>query len=350
MKLRHSLFALAAAVAFGQPALADTVILKNGREIHGRLLEERPDAIVMRVEGGGTMPIRKADIASFFEGAVLVDYGGPPREQQPAGPASQPGQAQPGQPAPPTTPAQPGAAAGGAQAGANASDDWTWPAGLSPAELEELTSIRDQVLAELEKLGPTAEERLEKVNPSAEERATIQEQIGYFDWQRRQGSANMRRQNAKTRVLAFGVKALPQLIESVQSEAQWTKRISAQALGELMRATSDDLKTDDIRWLMYHHEVPTRLIAALDHQGEVDSPFVRQDADAALQAITGHSVGFQASTERLRTAAETEAKSAWETWWKREKARWTKAEADKVKAREELNGKLALLRQGKKPE
>src|SRR5690606_5426291 len=77
MLIRRSIFALAAAVALGQPALADTVILKNGREIHGRLIEERRDAIVMRVEGGGTMPIRKADIASFFEGEVLVDYGGP---------------------------------------------------------------------------------------------------------------------------------------------------------------------------------------------------------------------------------------------------------------------------------
>lgn len=348
MLFRRSLLALAFAVALApSPARADTVILKNGHEIHGRLLEERKDVIVMRVEGGGTMPIRKADVASFFEGEVLVDYGGKARAQP------QPGQAPPpaGTPATPAqpTPAQPGQPVAPAGGGATA-DDWTWPAGLSPAQLEELTAIRDEVLEELEKLGPTAEERLEATTLSAEERSELQEQITYFNWHRRQGSANMRRENAKKRALAFGVKAIPQLVEALRNESQWTKRISAQALGELAGATSGDLKAEDVRWLMYHFDAPAQLVAALDHQGEVDSPFVRQDADASLRAITGHTVNFQPSTERLRTQAETQAKTAWERWWTREKARWTRAEADKVKMREELSRKLALLRQGKNPE
>ncbi|MCO5170235.1 MAG: hypothetical protein M9894_28195 [Planctomycetes bacterium] len=347
MRLRRSLFALSIAAALVPGvARADTVTLKNGREIHGRLVEEGRDSIRMRTDDRGTITIPKADIASFTEGEVLVNYGAGGRPVEPAPPAqpAQPAQPEPAAPATPARPAAPGRPG-----------EWQWPAGLTPAQIEELTPIRDKVLEDLEKLGPTREERLKAVAATPEERSEIQEQMQRFNYNRRrgpdrgQGSAVQQRRLAKERVLAHGLKALPLLANGLESEALFTKQNCAVGVAELMQP-SGDLKLEDLRWLMYHHDVPTKLLKLLDHQGEIESCFVRADGDAALRVVTGHNVNYEASTERMRTLEETRAKTAWEQWWQREKARWTRAEAEKEKTRQELEAKLALLRQGKNPE
>lgn len=342
MKLGRSVLAMALGAALLAPAaLADTVTLTNGREIHGRLVEEKRDSIRMRTEGG-VITIPKAQIASFTEGEVFFNYGGKARTQEQVDAATgQP--AQPGQ----QPPAQPGQQPPAGGAGGTSAADWKWPAGLSAEKIEELTPIRDEVLKQLAEIGPTAEERLKAVVTSAEERARIQELIVRFDWQRRQGSANAQRNQARDHVAEFGVKAIPQLVESLKSEAQWTKRISAQALGLIAKTG----KPEDTRWLMYHHEVLAGLVTLLDHQGEVDSPFVRADANAALEAVTGRAGNWPAEAkEPLRSGDENRAREVWGTWTKAEKARWTQAEADKEKLRGELQKKVDLLKQGKNPD
>ena len=65
MRIRASLvtFALLAAAS---PVVADTVTLKNGREIHGKLVSEGKNEVRLRT-AGGTITIPRADIATFNE-------------------------------------------------------------------------------------------------------------------------------------------------------------------------------------------------------------------------------------------------------------------------------------------
>lgn len=360
-------FANASTLAFAlgatflaQVAQADTVTLKNGREIHGRLIEERRESIRMRTEGG-TITIQKAEIASFTEGEVFFNYGGPARTQEQVD-AAQP--TTPGQPGQSGQPAQPGEQPRPGQPAPGTTTDWRWPANLSAEKIEQLTPIRDAVLKQLEEIGPTAEERLKAIAVSGEERSRIQELVGRFDWQRRQGSANLQRTQARDNVVEFGVKAIPFLVEALKQEAQWTKRIAAQAIERLAKAAPPPqtppavegqpmpkpLTLADVKWLLYHHDTLSALVALLDHQGEVDSPFVRADANAALEAVTGRSGSWERGTEPLRSAAESRARDSWETWTKAEKQRWVAAEAEKEKTRVALLKKLDLLKQGKNPD
>lgn len=375
MVFRRWFLALAVAAAFApQVARADTVTLKNGREIHGRLIEELPKSIRMRTEGG-TITIEKAEIASFTEGEVFTNYGGRTRTQDEVDgskPGTTPTPSTPGQPGQPTPPTGGGRTTGPA----DSAGEWKWPANLSAAEIATLAPIRDQALADLEKLGLTPEERLKAVVVSGEERARIQELMLRFNYRQRQGSANAHRNQARDRVLEFGLKSLPFLADGLVHEAQWTRRVSAQGLERLAKTPPAApapppqaqgappprgqpaptppaaLTGDDVRWLMYHHEVPERLLALLDNQGEIDSPFIRAEAATALAAVTGGPVAWPATPteERLRTADENRAKAAWETWWTREKARFNSEQEAKAKSREELQAKLAALREGRNPD
>lgn len=375
MLLRRWFMALAVAAALTpQDALADTVTLKNGREIHGRLIEERRESIRMRTEGG-TITIEKAEIASFTEGEVFTNYGGRTRTQEEVDQATPP-TATPGTPGtPPTTPGTPPTSPPGRTTPVDPAAEWKWPANLSPDAIAELTPIRDQVLADLAKLGPTPEERLKTVVVSGEERARIQELMLRFNYRQRQGSANAHRNQARDHVLEFGLKAIPFLAEGLTHEAQWTRRVSAQGLERLAKSppaaptppqnqgtptprpgtpapTSPAPTTAaDVKWLMYHHEVPERLVTLLDHQGEIDSPFIRAEGATALAAVTGLTLTWPttAPEERLRTSDENKAKTAFETAWAREKTRFTNEQQAIAKTREELQAKLATLREGRNP-
>jgi hypothetical protein len=356
MRIRH-LAAAALALAIASPARADTVTLKNGREIHGRLVEERQDSIRMRTEGG-TITIQKAEIASFTEGEVFMNYGGSGRTGDPAAQPGQPGQpppAQPGQPGqPPAQPGQPGqppAQPGQPGQMPPSAATWTWAPGVTADKIATLTPIRDRYLEELAALGKTPEERLAALAITAEERSRLQELITRFNWHRRQGSANAQRNNAKDDAVAFGIKALPFINDALQSESQWTARTASDAMAALVQRPGGDLKVEDARWLMYHHDVPGRLISLLDHQGEPDSPFIRADANAALEAVTGHDANWPANqTEALRSQDESEAKRRWEQWWSAEKRRWDQEVAAAATKRTDLAAKLALVREGRNPE
>lgn len=350
--LRRSLLLLA--LALGAPvALADTVTLKNGREIHGRLVEESQKTIRMRTEGGGTITIEKSEVATFTEGEVFVVYSrqltaeeeAKLKELRERGKRPKPGQ-EPGEEPPPDEapkPDQPKPAdkpAGG----------WTWAEGLSAEEIEALTPVRDQLLDELKKLGPSAEERRRALEATPAERARIQELMLRFKSRQRQGSANARRAVAKEELAGFGAKAVPALVEALASESQWTQRVAAQALGALAGG-AEGVTADEMKWLYQHLDVPTQLLPLLAHQGEIDSPFVRADANGALEAISGQKTGWPAEvTDKLRTPKEGQAADDWARWVRGSKQRFTKREEERVAQRAELEKKLELVRQGKPPE
>lgn len=336
--------ALVLAALASTSARADTVTLKNGRELHGKLLDEDKVVIRLRIEGGGSITVPKADIATFTEGEVLVTYS---RPQADTAPVTTPTSPDPATPTPPAggaaTPAPTGAAPTTPAAAA-----WVWPASLTPAQIAELTPIRDAVLKQLADLGPPAEERLKALETSAAERTRIQELMARFRDRQRQGSANARRGVAREEVVGFGAKGIDALVDGLGSESQWTRRVSAQALGALAGGAGE-VTAKDMRWLMIHQSVPQKLLALLGDQGEVDSPFVRADANAALEAISGAKQEWPQTTDRMRTPAESQAADAWSRWWQTERRRFERSQETYAAKRAALEAKLDLLRQGKSP-
>lgn len=246
-------------------------------------------------------------------------------------------------------------------------EPWVWARGLSVERIAELTPLRDRLLAELRALGPTPAERLRATEATAEERARIDELIQLFAARRahvrrrqgeagatpqqRVGSTNMRRENRRDEVIDFGAKAIGPLVEALGGDSLWRKRLAAQALGRIA-AGAEGLEPEDARWLLFRADAPRALIAVLGVQGETetDAPFVRQDADAALEAVTGHAVPFVPSLEPTPTPAEVEAADAWQRWWTAERARWTAEEEAKEKRRGVLLERLAAVREGRAPE
>ena len=329
-------------------SFADTVTLKNGREIHGRLVEEGEHVIQIRTSGG-TITIAKAEVATFSENENWGNYARPRTLEQTARaeaasneegrPRTPPGES----PAPPT----PSGSGADPTTPPTSAVDWEWAAGVTAEQQAALTPLRDQYLAQLEELGPPPEERLEAIQLSGDEERALREQIGRFDWRRRQGSANMRRRNAMEEVVdTFGVKATPQLVEALRSPSQWTARMSVQAIEKLAREGD----RDQVNWLLYHFEVPDALVSLMDHQGEIDSPFIRREANQALEAMTGKSQGFKPSTEALRTPGETAAFRAWRDWWQQARTRWQAEQKEQAEKRTALLAKLEQVRKGQDPE
>ena len=69
--LRKTASVLVLAGALVTPALADTITLKSGHEVSGKLIEETGDYVLFQVPGG-RMKIMKKDIATYSEDQ---DYG-----------------------------------------------------------------------------------------------------------------------------------------------------------------------------------------------------------------------------------------------------------------------------------
>lgn len=317
----------AAFLGLSSPASADTVTLKNGRELHGRLIEERVDRIRIRTTGSGVIVIMKSDIATFSENEQDMELTPPSRT-----PAPEVGGETGGEP--------------GAEGGDTSDGDWA--PGVTDEQKAELGPLREKLEKELEELGPSAEERLKANELTAPERQALAAKIKSLAVRRRQGSANLRRRNAmESLVNEFGARAIPQLVDGLGNANQWIARMSAQALGQVARSAKDKAAT---QWLMFHYKAPAGLITLLDHQGEVDSPFIREEANASLEAISGASQGFVASKSSLQTPAEARAGKAWKEWWDRMRDFTATAEKKKETRRKELQDALAQIRQGVRPE
>jgi hypothetical protein len=341
-------------IGTAQLALADTVTLKNGREIHGRLVEERIDSIRMRT-AGGTITINKGEIATFSENEEFDFPHKPPAERAaPAESAAGGGRTGQGPGSGGTTGQatteevpQPGSSALSGEAARF--EPWTWEKGVSEEQIEKLEPLRDKYLEELKALGPDKETRLKEVEVSPQERTGIQEGIkalGYI--RRRTGSAPLRRQNnLKELTSTYGVKALPQLVTALGSQSHFVMRMSIQGLGQLHSQAENK---EDLEWLLYHFKAPPAFLRLLDNEGEADSGHVRQEANDVLEAITGKSQGYKSSLEPIRSPAESRAYRAWEKYVKWNMERWEKAEAAKEARRPQLIEILDKIRRGEEPE
>lgn len=327
-------------------AFADTVTLKNGREVNGRLVEEREDAIRIRT-GGGVIEIRKVEIATFSENENWGDYGRELPAETPAKPEDAPPGGKPGDK--PTDQGGSPKPAGGAATAPDkvpTKEEWKWPAGLGAEKIAELTPIRDKYLDELKAMGPTPEERLKKLQLHPEENDKLTELMQRIDFRQLQGSANLIRRKARDRIIEeLGLKATERLTAGArQDDNYWQKRVSAEALQLLA-------KDDDARWVLYHFDSPGALTTLLRHQGDqTNSAPMRNQGNTSLEAITKHSVNWVDGTEAMRTAEETAAMERWTSWWKAEKARWDAEQKEKEERRQKLLEGIAKLQKGENPE
>lgn len=366
-----TLTALALAVGAGY-GVADTVTLKDGREMHGRLVRESEDRIWLRTNSQGETEIPKSKIATFTENA---DWGrtyelrsaGSKAEGDEGGEADGGEGGEAGTEDAPKAGGAGATKAGGLPGGLPALADWTWPAELSKAEVNTLTPIRDAFYTELkDDLLPTTEERLALLKLPEGAAEEIERQSAMLAWKRRQGSANMRRRNALDAILSgYGVRAIPALVDNLGHEDWWRARLSAQGLAKLMKSGSADdgggkasskveWKEADARWYAYHFNAPASLLGLLDHkENALDSPFIRQEANEALGQITQHKVSYPSAGEKptlLPSSEESAAIQRWKSWWPLERARWVKAEKERDERRDKVVEALQQLLKGQRPE
>ena len=347
--------------------LADTVTLKDGREMHGRLVRESADRIWLRTNSTGETEILKSKIATFTENANWgrsYDLRTEGSKAKPAdgegegeGEGTEGGDAKTGD-------AKTGDAKGGPVDGIPALADWTWPDELTDAEIQVLEELRDAFYTELtEDLLPTTEQRLKKLELPEGAEAEIEKQSAMLAWKRRQGSANMRRRNAQKAILTnYGVAAIPALVDNLGHEDWWRQRLSADGLGKLMKSGSAsdggtfsvEWEAEEARWYAYHFNAPASLLGLLDHkENTLDSPFIRQEANGALAAITEHKVNYPPQAEKptlLPSAEEADAIKRWKSWWPLERSRWVKAEAERDERRGKVVEAIQTLLKGKTPE
>lgn len=332
---------LAALLLLAAAARADTVTLRNGRTLHGRVVEQTNDRVRLALPGG-TITVPRDQVASVAEDDELgEEYGvAPPRAWLTRPPLPQP---------PP--PAEP--------------EGWTWARGVTAERIAALTPARDRLLAELRGLGPAPDERLAAARATDEERRRIGELIDRFTFRRshvrrrpadeeagpgqRVGGTLRQRQQARDDVLAFGPKAVEPLRDALRGDAVWRRRMAAQALARLVLEAEEAADAEALRWLMYRADVPGALLPLLDQAGETEAAFLRQDADAALEAITQERIPFVPSAAATPTAEERRAAEAWRRWWDAERPRWRAAEEAKEARRAALVAQLAAVREGRDP-
>lgn len=355
-------------LAAAPAVLADTVTLTNGRELHGLLVEETEEWIRLRAPGG-SITVPKHEVASF---TADENWGG---EYGDHGPAEGGPEAAPTEPAEPTEP--PGQGSAGIE-------PWTWAAGVPPERIAAMEPIRDRLIGQLRALGPTPAERLRAAEASQQETERLNDLVERFAVRRanvrkrrgalgatpeqRVGRRRMLRDSLREEAVSFGPKAIPQLVSAVRDPSFWRRRMAVMALSELTAGEAGgEMAFDEssgswvrtpvgagappelARWLLYHFDAPAGLIEVLAVRGETMAPFLREEADRALSAITQHSVGYEPTTLEDPTPAEQQAAEEWRRWWKEERARWTGEEQRREERRNVLVQALNALREGRDP-
>jgi hypothetical protein len=109
MKVASCLIATSFVFFVSALVFADTVTLKNGGKMHGKVIEESEEEIVLRVADAGTITLRKRDIASVQKDKKDETIPPPsqlPEEEKPSPPKEKPSEKPPEKekPAPEETP------------------------------------------------------------------------------------------------------------------------------------------------------------------------------------------------------------------------------------------------------
>jgi hypothetical protein len=276
---------------------ADTATLRNGREIHGRLIVETSKFIELRIAQGGRMRIMKEDIATFTEND---NHGQNYGKGGVKSPRSRNGSS--------------GKKSGGVK-GSRKKVDSKKPRVKDAKELfrdslpkasrslkaeekekllEKLFSLRDPKGAYLSLTVANAEEN--------EELTQLFKDIGYA---RKAGNRGLRGQ-ALEKLKKFGVKALPKAIEGLKNKSNvYVRRNSLRCITHMVEKGE--------RWGFYnsHFGISEGALGLLVDQAHDLSFGVRSAANDLLKKTAGEGVGFIGNTDQFRTANQLESKKNW---------------------------------------
>ena len=281
---------LAVLGALAAPALADTITFKNGHEVHGRLVEETDKYVIFQV-GNGKLRFDKKEIATFTEDA---DYGQryftPPKREEDAGNVT------------PGVDGKPGKA-------------FLVPADATPEEKKDLRGVHARMEEELAKLGPSPDERQRRLDLSATERASLDAAL-----------ANLSEGKSSTAdFAALGPKCIAALSEALTTGNARAKANASAALADAVTRGDEG----DAKWALGHYKVATNLANVLDASGDDGAFEARNQANHALEVISGSSQGWLETRDPAPTEAQRNATAKWKDWAKNSDTAFETAETDR---------------------
>lgn len=296
--LRKLALTLVLTGALSAPALADTITFKNGHEVHGRLVEETDKYVIFQV-GNGKLKFDKKEIATFTEDA---DYGQryftPPKRDTNAENVTPGVDGKPGR-------------------------TFFVPADATPEERKDLKGVHARIEEELAKLGPSDDERQRRLDLNATERASLETAI-----------ANLGKGRSSTAdFAALGPKCVGALADALQTGDSATKADAASALVDAI-ARGDE---GDAKWALGRFKIATLLAAVLDAAGDDAAATARNNANHALEVISGTSNGWIDTREASPTDLQRAAATKWKDWAKAQDASWDATAKDRDGARKKLN-------------
>lgn len=270
-------------------ARADTVTLTNGREMHGRLVKETRDFIMLEVNAG-VIRIEKTKIATYTRNRNYgrgYGVGGVPLPPKPTvedpKPKPKPKKDEPKKDLP------------------------AWRKAL-PEPHESLSEEqRAELLKALEDSRPVKDEYL-KAAEEGDDAARIRDLFNLMGYSRKVGNRGIREQSRKE-LEAFGVKNLERLAANLDSP-NFYKRMNTV---KLLRSLAT--KSDEWTWYLYHFKLHEKLINAVGEQLDLGSYVIRDEADAALRALTGQSSAFQGNGDQFRTREQARAQQEWRAYF-----------------------------------
>jgi hypothetical protein len=286
--------------ALATPAVADTVTFKNGREVHGRLVEETGDDITLQV-GSGTFRFPKKDIATFTKDDDFGQRYFTPPHRSDLGELS-------------------------VEGGANAERSFYRPRDATLEELKNLKAIHTRLNEEYAKLGPSTDARLHKFELAAGDRASLDDAIANLG---KSGAAG----TSPASLSGFGLKAIGPLSDALQVGETPAKAAAALALADVI--TRGD--AEDARWLLGHYKVGSRLTSLLDSSGDDNAAACRNAGDRALEQISGTQFGWTESKDPYPSESQRQASSKWKAWSFTDAANFETAEKTRADALAKLD-------------
>jgi hypothetical protein len=272
------------------PVFADTVLLKNGRMISGKIVREDGEKLTLEVlDGQGRIVIHKATVERVWKGDQA-----PPPARQGIFPANE---TAPVSSAPP-------------------SEARNALAQAATCDLE----------ARLRSLGPPREDLIAQLQPTPDEAAALA--------QLERGLASG---DAKD-VARLAAKGRLAIVVAARALAGPDRRVRIGAAQLVVTLAGDERALPFLLAL----GVPEALLAAAADEADGASPVARLEARRALAAIakTGEDVESAPATSQALAAEEKERLEGWQGWWRKQKDELDRWERDKEEERARIRAEL----------
>ncbi|MDF1660439.1 MAG: hypothetical protein P1V97_01620 [Planctomycetota bacterium] len=295
---------------------ADTATLRNGREIHGKLIRETKSYIELRIAQGGKMRIRKSDIATFTEnGNYGLEYGKGGVAKDPKSSDKKDGT---------EDGVDKGQTPNSADKGKPKTAEDAFRASLPKPSSDWKDEDLSKMFATLYASRKPEDSFLPKTQASSTESEEIKRLIGAMGYSRKAGNRGVRDQ-AVDKLAKFGVKALPAVVKSISGGNYYLKRNACRVIAKIAKV--------DAEWAFYdqHFKISDTIIPLLNEQSSELSFTVRNAANQALVKIAGKGVGFIENTDQFRTAAQLAAQGKWKESSTASKKSYEKAQLEREK-------------------